>query len=445
MAEVFISYSSADKSAADAVCAALEADGTSCWIAPRDIVAGSYAAAIIRGIRASKMLVLIFSSHSNKSPQVEREIERAVSLNKVIYPLRIENILPSERLELFISAEQWMDAFEPPLEDHLARFSHNVKELLSGVETPPPPEPKISPIWTIAATILCVFALIVLVNTITALQAGGMNGMTIAGIAMQSFLLLFAGAAFLPSGRRSLAKLVAGPNWKGAPRLWLALAVLVLTIGLRLLLPDIIARYLNRKGDQAFSDKQFAAAVLNYQHAVALKPSLTKARLSLAKAHFDLALESDKTHDYANAITEYERCILADGKNYAAHNNLARLLILQRKEYNEALRHLNYLLQDLAVLPVQIQYFLFKNLGWANLELHNYSLAEQQLEWALIKRNGAAAHYLLGRVFAEQGRKIEAKQQWDSFIQSMQNGAAAEEQVESDWMAYAQEQLTKGG
>src|SRR6185295_5719085 len=106
MADVFISYSSADKSAADAVCAALEANGTSCCIAPRDIVAGSYAAAIIRGIRASKMLVLIFSSHSNKSPQVEREIERAVSLDKVIYPLRIENVLPSEHLELFISAEQ---------------------------------------------------------------------------------------------------------------------------------------------------------------------------------------------------------------------------------------------------------------------------------------------------------------------------------------------------
>ena len=445
MADVFISYSSADKSAADAVCAALEANGTSCWIAPRDIVAGSYAAAIIRGIRASKMLVLIFSSHSNKSPQVEREIERAVSLDKVIYPLRIENVLPSEHLELFISAEQWMDAFEPPLEDHLAKFSHNVKELLSGVDLPPPPEPQISPVWNTAATIVCVLTLIVLINTVTTLQAGGMNGVTIAGIATQSGLLLFAGIAFLPSGRRWLAKLVAGPSWKGAPRLWLALAVLILVIGLRFLLPDLVANYLNRKGDLAFSSKQFAAAALNYQRAVALKPSLTKARLSLAKAHFDLALEFDKSHQYENAISEYERCILADDKNYAAHNNLARLLILQRKQYNEALRHLNYLLQDLAKLPVEFQYFFFKNLGWANLELHNYSQAEQQLQWALIKRNGAAAHYLLGRVFAEQERKAEAKQQWDSFIRSMQNGAAVDEQVEPDWVAYAQEQLTKGG
>jgi tetratricopeptide (TPR) repeat protein len=272
-----------------------------------------------------------------------------------------------------------------------------------------------------------------------------MNGVSIAGIATQSVLLLFAGTAFLPSGRRWLAKLVAGPSWKGAPRLWLALAVLILVIALRFLLPDLVASYLNRKGDLAFSNKQFAAAALSYQQAVALKPSLTKARLSLAKAHFDLALEFDKSHQYENAIGEYERCILADDKNYAAHNNLARLLILQRKEYNEALRHLNYLLQDLAKLPVEFQYFFFKNLGWANLELHNYSQAEQQLQWALIKRNGAAAHYLLGRVFAEQGRKAEAKQQWDSFIRSMQNGAAADEQVESDWVAYAQEQLTKGG
>ena len=38
--DVFISYSTADKTAADAVCAILEGNGVRCWIAPRDIMRG---------------------------------------------------------------------------------------------------------------------------------------------------------------------------------------------------------------------------------------------------------------------------------------------------------------------------------------------------------------------------------------------------------------------
>jgi TIR domain len=37
---VFISYSNQDKVTADGVCAALEADSVSCWIAPRDVAGG---------------------------------------------------------------------------------------------------------------------------------------------------------------------------------------------------------------------------------------------------------------------------------------------------------------------------------------------------------------------------------------------------------------------
>ena len=39
--DVFISYSSKDKPAADAACAVLESKGIRCWIAPRDIIPGA--------------------------------------------------------------------------------------------------------------------------------------------------------------------------------------------------------------------------------------------------------------------------------------------------------------------------------------------------------------------------------------------------------------------
>jgi hypothetical protein len=64
----------------------------------------------------------VFSASSNDSPQVRREVERAVHKQVSILPFRIENVLPSKSLEYFLSAQHWMDAFPPPREPHYARL-----------------------------------------------------------------------------------------------------------------------------------------------------------------------------------------------------------------------------------------------------------------------------------------------------------------------------------
>ena len=67
------------KPAADTVCSILEQNGISCWIAPRDITPGlDFAEAIIDGIKSSKLFILVYSSNSNNSKQVIREVDRAV-------------------------------------------------------------------------------------------------------------------------------------------------------------------------------------------------------------------------------------------------------------------------------------------------------------------------------------------------------------------------------
>ena len=74
--DAFISYSSKDKPAADAACAVLEGSGIRCWIAPRDVMpGGEYGAAIMDAIERCRVMVLIFSSNANQSPQIRREIE----------------------------------------------------------------------------------------------------------------------------------------------------------------------------------------------------------------------------------------------------------------------------------------------------------------------------------------------------------------------------------
>ena len=136
--DAFISYSSLDKAAADATCAALELAGVRCWIAPRDVIPGAeWSASIIDALQASRVLVLVFSENANKSAQVRREVERAVSKGIPVLPLRIQDVPPANALEYFIGTVHWLDALTPPLESHLRRLADSVKSLLQ-IETEPP-------------------------------------------------------------------------------------------------------------------------------------------------------------------------------------------------------------------------------------------------------------------------------------------------------------------
>ena len=129
--DAFISYSSRDKAVADAACAALEASGVRCWIAPRDIMPGAeWGEAIIDAINQCRAFILIFSANANESPQIRREVERAVSKGIAIIPVRIQDIAPARSLEYFIGTVHWLDALTPPLEAHLRRLVDTVKALL---------------------------------------------------------------------------------------------------------------------------------------------------------------------------------------------------------------------------------------------------------------------------------------------------------------------------
>jgi hypothetical protein len=121
--EVFVSYSQPDRICAFELVAELEAAGVGCWIAPRDIApSADWAAAIIEAISNARIMVLVFSASSNASPQVRREVERAVHKQVRILPFRVENVLPSQSLEYFLSAAHWLDAFPPPRTPHYARL-----------------------------------------------------------------------------------------------------------------------------------------------------------------------------------------------------------------------------------------------------------------------------------------------------------------------------------
>ncbi len=130
--DVFVSYSVKDKTTADAICASLEANGIRVWIAPRDVMPGSdWGESIIDAIHESKVMILVFSANSNASPQIKREIERAVNKGVTVVPFRIDDVLPSKTLEYFISTQHWLDAFTPPLEKHLGSLVGILQSIIS--------------------------------------------------------------------------------------------------------------------------------------------------------------------------------------------------------------------------------------------------------------------------------------------------------------------------
>ncbi len=134
--DIFISYSSVDKHVADAVCSTLENNGVRCWIAPRDIIPGSdWAQSIINAINSSKIMVLIFSQNSNKSSQVTKELNLAVSHNLMVVPFKIDDSKPSGSMEYFLADMHWLDAINGDMQEQINKLKdilisvlpHNIK------------------------------------------------------------------------------------------------------------------------------------------------------------------------------------------------------------------------------------------------------------------------------------------------------------------------------
>jgi hypothetical protein len=143
--DVFISHSTSDAAVALEVCDALERAAVSCWIAPRNIEPGqSWPEAIVKGLDASRVVVVVLSRASNDSGEVLREVERAAKTQKTIVPVRIDDHDVSGGLAFFLSSTQWFDAVRPPLQPRLDHLAAAVRSILGSAVTPAvalPPKP----------------------------------------------------------------------------------------------------------------------------------------------------------------------------------------------------------------------------------------------------------------------------------------------------------------
>ena len=226
----------------------------------------------------------------------------------------------------------------------------------------------------------------------------------------QSILALAGGGALTKTGQ----KVVEGTlkQW-GVPKHWwqetkfgAASLLLLFFIGFRLSLPKI-ARIYNNEGRKDYKNGQLNSAESKFKRAIELDPNHKVAHYNLGELYEDL-------QDFKQAQTQYGLAVQSGFP--PANNNLARLYLISEKvpvstAVNLLLKGIYQLENEPRFSQIrqrQIQYSLFKNLGWARLKQERYEEAKHTLETAInIEAENASAYCLLSQAL----EKLDSNQE----------------------------------
>ncbi len=130
---VFISHSADDAAIASEICAAIEARGIPCWIAPRNVRAGDdFLESIQAAIESAPAFVLVLSRSSSVSPFVLSETQVAFDYKRPIFPIRTEKVDPRGSLRMLLSRWHRVDAIGPGRESGIRRLAEAVSRRVAA-------------------------------------------------------------------------------------------------------------------------------------------------------------------------------------------------------------------------------------------------------------------------------------------------------------------------
>jgi tetratricopeptide (TPR) repeat protein len=162
------------------------------------------------------------------------------------------------------------------------------------------------------------------------------------------------------------------------------------------------AVFLNNRGYQKFVTRQLEGALQDLDLALMLKPGYEQAL-------YNRGLVYEARQDFDLARANYQGAVK---QHFApAYSNLSRLEIIREQNYPKAAE----LLQEGLQLETDdvTRYSLFKNLGWAQLKLKQYSQAEANLQKAIaLDGRRGSAYCLLAQVLEAKGTKLAAQENW---------------------------------
>lgn len=132
--EVFISYARRDYEQVRTITDQFAELGVSVWLDQQAIDGGgNFALAIARGIKRSRVFVLMCSDAALRSRNVNQEILLAWKYERPYLPLLLEQVSFPEQVEYFLEGVQWIEVLDWPTTDWLPRVQRSLA--LAGVES----------------------------------------------------------------------------------------------------------------------------------------------------------------------------------------------------------------------------------------------------------------------------------------------------------------------
>jgi tRNA A-37 threonylcarbamoyl transferase component Bud32/tetratricopeptide (TPR) repeat protein len=230
--------------------------------------------------------------------------------------------------------------------------------------------------------------------------------------------------------RRGLLALGLKLQLQGRRRILLPIATLSIVCLCYLSLPAL-ARIYNDRGVRFWQAENMLAAIESLDRAIHLDPKCDDCLYNRGRVFDDIHLEEQ-------AIPDYESTIRLNPKHYYAYNNVARLYIVSKKDYAQALERVDAA-RTFQPKETSVLYTLLKNRGWAHFGLGLYDMAVEDLTAALKWReDGATPHCLLALVFDAQNRD-------ESLVSKECRACIAyspgDKDVQATWLSWAQERL----
>ena len=297
-------------------------------------------------------------------------------------------------------------------------------------------------LWNGLSLVFLTISVSLIVDAIPRFLSGGLNIASVVAVIIPSLVALITSGALTPIGREArnyLFQKLDQSRWSFVSLLLSFVLALSLIVFHQFFFDDF-AVYFHNQGLDFYEQGQLEQALSNYQKAVALDPSY-------AKAHYSLGIVYEDLQEFDRAVKEYQLAVKQDNSliRLQAYNNWGHLLILNRK-YTQAIAPLiegRNALDEAQVNTSEefqkVKYALLKNLGWAQLELKNYSEAKSLLQEAIALDSTKAPSYcLLAQVLEAQ--KDEALTTWNSCLAYADSGKPDEYL----WLSIAREKLGQG-
>jgi Tol biopolymer transport system component len=129
--EIFISYRRTDEAWARLLHGLLQAEGVEAWYDAQVGAGQDWRGATAKALEASQIFVLLFSASAAQSREIAKELAAATLENKLIIPVRLENIAPKGAFLYELASRNWINAYE----NTEAKFAELAKGLAHLVRT----------------------------------------------------------------------------------------------------------------------------------------------------------------------------------------------------------------------------------------------------------------------------------------------------------------------